>query len=164
MDPCRFSVTHAYNSELNTFYKTIPSRFYSEEERTWSFPISVYSIVADGIRTRMPGVSIGVLSKSLVQYLQADSPRHCTAAVKLHLPDFLEDTLLPFQRDGVRFVVQREGRALIADEMGCGKTLTAIGVAAHFRSSWPLLVVAPASVKGVWIDKIFVSCFCCCCF
>lgn len=36
---------------------------------------------------------------------------------------------------------------MIADEMGLGKTLQALGIAHYFRESWPLLIVAPASVK-----------------
>ncbi|RWR76389.1 SWI/SNF-related matrix-associated actin-dependent regulator of chromatin subfamily A-like protein 1 isoform X4 [Cinnamomum micranthum f. kanehirae] len=42
------------------------------------------------------------------------------------MPTFIESKLLPFQRDGVRFVLQHGGRALLADEMGLGKTLQAM--------------------------------------
>ena len=42
------------------------------------------------------------------------------------LPGSLTRALMPFQVDGVAFCVERNGRALIADEMGCGKTITAI--------------------------------------
>ncbi|MEM7515074.1 MAG: SNF2-related protein, partial [Bacteroidota bacterium] len=34
--------------------------------------------------------------------------------------------LLPFQKEGVRYALERGGRCLIADEMGLGKTLQAI--------------------------------------
>ena len=40
--------------------------------------------------------------------------------VKLGVPKKLADTLAPFQRGGVDFVIEKEGRALIADEMGLG--------------------------------------------
>eukprot|EP00897_Mesotaenium_endlicherianum_P001818 jgi/Mesen1/1664/ME000135S00651 len=39
------------------------------------------------------------------------------------LPPKLQSALLPFQREGVRYGVQRQGRCLIADEMGVGKTI-----------------------------------------
>ena len=42
------------------------------------------------------------------------------------LPGSLTRALMPFQVDGVAFCVERNGRALVADEMGCGKTLSAI--------------------------------------
>lgn len=38
------------------------------------------------------------------------------------MPASLERALLPFQREGVRFGIQRRGRALIADEMGAFST------------------------------------------
>ncbi|EKU20440.1 hypothetical protein NGA_2067500, partial [Nannochloropsis gaditana CCMP526] len=44
------------------------------------------------------------------------------------LPRRLLEALAPFQREGVSFVVDREGRGLIADEMGLGKTIQAIAV------------------------------------
>ena len=45
------------------------------------------------------------------------------------LPERLFSALLPFQRDGVKFVLSKNGRACIGDEMGLGKTLQAIAVA-----------------------------------
>ncbi|KAJ7389515.1 Swi SNF matrix associated, actin dependent regulator of chromatin [Desmophyllum pertusum] len=40
------------------------------------------------------------------------------------------------------------------DEMGLGKTLQAISIAYYYRDVWPLLIVAPSSVKFSWIDEI----------
>ena len=51
-----------------------------------------------------------------------------------------------------RFCVRRGGRGLIADDMGLGKTLQAIAVMSYYREDWPLLVVCPSSVKGVWAE------------
>ncbi len=41
------------------------------------------------------------------------------------LPPRLEARLMAFQRAGVRFALERGGRALIGDEMGLGKTVQA---------------------------------------
>ena len=41
------------------------------------------------------------------------------------IPAKLEERLMDFQREGVRFALARGGRALIADEMGLGKTVQA---------------------------------------
>lgn len=71
------------------------------------------------------------------------------------LPPHLESALLPFQREGVRFGLERGGRCLIADEMGVGKTVQAIALAACYRcDSWPLLVVCPASLRLVWAEEL----------
>ncbi len=57
------------------------------------------------------------------------------------LPELLWNTLMPFQKQGVEFIVSRNGRAMIADEMGLGKTLQALAAAIYFRAAWPLLIV-----------------------
>eukprot|EP00051_Salpingoeca_urceolata_P018895 m.269365 g.269365 ORF g.269365 m.269365 type:complete len:1204 (+) comp19302_c0_seq2:210-3821(+) len=66
----------------------------------------------------------------------------------------LMDRLLDYQRAGVEFALQHNGRCLLADEMGLGKTLQAITAMFHFRKAWPLLIVAPASVRGCWMDEL----------
>lgn len=40
---------------------------------------------------------------------------------------------MPFQKEGVAFVINRYGRACICDEMGLGKTLQAIAVACYYE-------------------------------
>ncbi|XP_075656341.1 uncharacterized protein LOC142626404 isoform X2 [Castanea sativa] len=59
-----------------------------------------------------------------------------------------------FERDGVRFVLQHGGRVLLADEMGLGKTLQAIAVSACIRDSWPVLILAPSSLRLHWASTI----------
>lgn len=65
-------------------------------------------------------------------------------------------TLLPlfgFQNVGVEFVLAAGGRALVADEMGCGKTVQAIGASLVMRDQWEagrILTLCPASLKINW--------------
>jgi SWI/SNF-related matrix-associated actin-dependent regulator 1 of chromatin subfamily A len=47
---------------------------------------------------------------------------------------------------GVEFALARSGRVLIADEMGLGKTVQALSIACAI-DAWPLLVVAPATLR-----------------
>jgi SNF2 family DNA or RNA helicase len=54
------------------------------------------------------------------------------------------------QRDGVRFILSQKGRCLIADEMGVGKTLQALLAMWFYRAEFPLLVVCPSTLRGVW--------------
>ncbi|CAK0901861.1 unnamed protein product [Prorocentrum cordatum] len=61
--------------------------------------------------------------------------------------------LQPFQRDGVRRVLQLRGRCLLADEMGCGKTPQALAVLAAYEE-WPVLVVCPASMRLAWAEEM----------
>lgn len=57
--------------------------------------------------------------RAAAQRLRDESARYA------ELPDKLQKTLLPYQREGVRAALQRSGRCLIGDEMGLGKTLQA---------------------------------------
>ncbi|KAL9962457.1 hypothetical protein ACROYT_G031561 [Oculina patagonica] len=70
------------------------------------------------------------------------------------LPRPLRKALLDFQKEGVKFGIRKQGRCLIGDEMGLGKTLQAISIAYYYKDAWPLLIVAPSSVKFSWIDEI----------
>ena len=49
------------------------------------------------------------------------------------LPASLRQQLLPFQRAGVRYSLARQGRILLADEMGVGKTVQALALAACYQ-------------------------------
>ncbi len=61
--------------------------------------------------------------------------------------------LYPYQREGVEFLLNTGGRAILADEMGLGKTVQALAVA-EMIEPWPVVVVAPKSLLGVWRDEI----------
>lgn len=58
--------------------------------------------------------------------------------------------LFPYQQTGVRRAIHRyEGRCLLADEQGLGKTVQALFIAR--TAGWfPTLVVCPASLKSNW--------------
>lgn len=60
------------------------------------------------------------------------------------------DKLFPFQREGVEFILRRNGRGLIADEMGCGKTVQALAIAEAFRDEWPVVILVPPVMRDVW--------------
>merc|ERR1712129_362079 len=62
----------------------------------------------------------------------------------------LPPRLLPYQLEGVRFGVGRNGRCLIGDEMGLGKTLQALAITAQYKEEWPVLIVCPSSLRWVW--------------
>ncbi|ETO18059.1 hypothetical protein RFI_19236, partial [Reticulomyxa filosa] len=70
------------------------------------------------------------------------------------LPKKLRDCMYPFQREGFAFALSKSGRCLIADEMGCGKSIQAIAVAYHYRSYWPLLIVTPSSLRLTWESEL----------
>jgi SNF2 family DNA or RNA helicase len=66
--------------------------------------------------------------------------------------DVLDETLRPYQREGVSFLFRNEA-ALLADEMGLGKTvqtIIAIRLMVERSSSTRCLIVAPTSLSLNW--------------
>ncbi|NWW75037.1 ZRAB3 endonuclease, partial [Climacteris rufus] len=70
------------------------------------------------------------------------------------LPERLRKQLLPFQKKGIIFALQRSGRCMIADEMGLGKTIQAIAISYYYKNEWPLLIVVPSSLRYPWVDEM----------
>ncbi|ESN96326.1 hypothetical protein HELRODRAFT_189194 [Helobdella robusta] len=71
------------------------------------------------------------------------------------LPKKLRKNLMEFQKEGILFGLEKQGRCWIADEvMGLGKTLQGLSVAYHYKHEWPLLIVVPSSLKLQWVDEI----------
>ncbi|NYZ11616.1 DEAD/DEAH box helicase [Azospirillum sp. RWY-5-1] len=61
--------------------------------------------------------------------------------------------LRDYQRAGVEFVLRHQGRAVVGDEMGTGKTAQVI-VALRATGARRFLVIAPKNAVGVWMREI----------
>ena len=61
--------------------------------------------------------------------------------------------LLPFQEKGVRKLIHFNGRTLLADEQGLGKTITSLYYQVRYGTGWPIVVVCPAIAKYVWDNE-----------
>ncbi len=81
--------------------------------------------------------------------------KQAIAEGRLHL-DRLTTTLWPFQREGAAHLVA-QGRAMLADDLGLGKTVQALAaceaLCAHGEAD-RVLVVAPASVVDGWAREV----------
>ena len=70
------------------------------------------------------------------------------------MPKNLYSKLYRFQKQGIAFGIGKYARLLIADEMGVGKTVQAIGLSSYYINEWPVLVICPSSLKFAWRDEI----------
>ncbi|MED6183440.1 hypothetical protein PIB30_037953, partial [Stylosanthes scabra] len=144
-----------YDQVVIAAFRRIPRAAWNAKERLWMFPPSSLS-EAEKVLGELPNYNVQVekldplvhrafVSASAVPDLRDRYDR---------IPSYIESKLLPFQREGVRFILQHGGRALLADEMGLGKTLQAIAVASCIQDSWPVLVLAPSSLRLQWASMI----------
>lgn len=58
--------------------------------------------------------------------------------------------LMPFQEEGVEMIYNFRGRALLADQMGLGKTLQSLCWLARTPKHRPVVILCPASMKYTW--------------
>jgi SWI/SNF-related matrix-associated actin-dependent regulator 1 of chromatin subfamily A len=77
------------------------------------------------------------------------------AALGKRIPAALLEQMFPFQREGVAFGVRCGGRLLLGDDMGLGKCIQAIALAAYYAAEdWPLLIVCPSSMRLTWKNEL----------
>ncbi|KAI7838398.1 hypothetical protein COHA_007802 [Chlorella ohadii] len=144
-----------HHEAVSAALKRLPGGQWDPKSRHWRFPLSQHDRLVQALQALTSvRVRLEPLHPLVTAVLRAassnpdDSDRYCT------LPKDLEQQLMPFQREGVKFALRRGGRVLIGDEMGLGKTVQAIAVAAAYRDEWPLLIIAPSSLREAWADAL----------
>ncbi|KAM3856911.1 SWI/SNF-related matrix-associated actin-dependent regulator of chromatin subfamily A-like protein 1 isoform 1-T2 [Vipera latastei] len=153
----RFEVDIGYAASIVGVFKQVNSRIYDMKTRKWNFLLEDYLRLMELVKS-LPEVQLKPLPKPVLMafvtqfeksLLKAEDPLE---ADLVGVDPKLVTSLLPFQREGVNFAISRGGRLLLADDMGLGKTIQAICIAAYYRKEWPLLVVAPSSVRYTWAE------------
>jgi len=122
---------------------SLTSATLSADRRSWLFPLSCHG---DVVTSLAKFGKVDPIPKWVFGLLE-ESARHKQGELDVAR---LPPKLLPYQLEGVRFGVGRNGRCLIGDEMGLGKTLQALAIAAQYREELPVLVVCPSSLRWVW--------------
>ncbi|XP_078259361.1 SWI/SNF-related matrix-associated actin-dependent regulator of chromatin subfamily A-like protein 1 isoform X2 [Rhinoraja longicauda] len=150
---CEVEIT--FHAEVLAVFKRVNSRNYDMKTRKWSFLLEDYKLLVEEL-LKISGVQVEPLPRGVLEVFLPQFEKTCPDPVAIPEADLsdvdckLVESLMPFQRDGVNFAISREGRLLLADDMGLGKTLQAICIAAVYRKEWPVLVVAPSSVRFTW--------------
>ncbi|XP_047227162.1 SWI/SNF-related matrix-associated actin-dependent regulator of chromatin subfamily A-like protein 1 [Girardinichthys multiradiatus] len=153
----KFEVDILYHADVIATFKQMPTKNYDMTTRKWSFSLEDYKRLMD-LLSGIAGVEVEPLPRPVIQAFAARFDG--SEAKSLDVPETdlssidptLTSSLMPFQKEGVNFAVSKQGRLLLADDMGLGKTVQAICIAAYYRNEWPLLVVAPSSVRFTWAE------------
>uniref|UniRef100_A0A8C6Y019 SWI/SNF-related matrix-associated actin-dependent regulator of chromatin subfamily A-like protein 1 n=1 Tax=Naja naja TaxID=35670 RepID=A0A8C6Y019_NAJNA len=153
----RFEVDIGYAANTVGVFKQVNSRIYDMKTRKWNFLLEDYLKLMELVKS-LPDVQLKPLPKPVIMAFVTQFEKSLSKAADPPEADLigvdpkLVTSLLPFQREGVDFAISREGRLLLADDMGLGKTIQAICIAAYYQKEWPLLVVAPSSVRYTWAE------------
>ena len=136
--------------------KLIPGSLFDPSVEQWHLPVSWAAAV--GLRGVF-GLELQVgphLNNWAAQYIERVVSPALHLRPAMEVPDLMESEhlLYPFQRVGVRFL-ETVGSALLADDMGSGKTIQIIRAIARMQPmSRPVLIVCPNSMKFTWRDEI----------
>jgi hypothetical protein len=114
-----------YCPELNDLFQSKPREmcYYDNQFKMWIFDFTYYETIVSSILALQLN---SFLLKELPKFLQVGLKNYLVSINRvpfvheddLEIVQELKDTLLPFQLEGVKFVVARGGKALIGDEMG----------------------------------------------
>ena len=145
----------AYHAPLIEIFKSIASGQYNSKTRVWSFALHDHDLLLQKSRGLAPGLSVTPLPTFVRDTFRKQSDASAHLSIDLsRVEPHLRDQLMPFQKEGVQYGISRQGRVMIADDMGLGKTVQALGLASHYRDAWPLVIIAPSSMRFGIRDKI----------
>lgn len=130
-------------SHLDTPYmKTIPGMRYDKRRKVWKIKNNRQAFAA----LKDLDTERECFGKQVTEEIKQALRRNNTNPIKNH------DHLYPFQNAGVRFLAGAKC-ALMADEMGTGKTVQSL-TAVELEKAYPALVVCPNSLKHNWAREV----------
>ena len=136
---------------INRIKREIDGRKYNAAHKAWEFPV-----VNIGKVVEIFGGNVKLSKSANTQLLKETKRRKDLDTIRVKEDTDLKiDTLIPlfpFQNVGVEFCNRAGGRAMIADQMGLGKTAQAIGFA--IVNNAKTLIVCPKSVTLQWAEEI----------
>lgn len=138
-------VRFPYDPEKIAAIKTVTGRRWNSEKKFWTVPHT--------------GQAVEVLKRIGLDTPEISTPEMPKAPNRseINMTGFGRQ-LMPFQREGVEFLVSKNGRAIIGDEMGLGKTIQALAYIHANPDKLPALVICPASLKLNWAREAQVAC------
>lgn len=100
--------------------------------------LPAFTVVTDGVKE----------ARQEQDAREAELKKPIPEVAKQLAPEF---KLFPYQNEAVRFLQEKDGKALVGDEMGLGKTLQSLAYGA--AEGKRMLVVVPKVVRRTWIQE-----------
>ncbi|XP_059617223.1 SWI/SNF-related matrix-associated actin-dependent regulator of chromatin subfamily A-like protein 1 [Phlebotomus argentipes] len=154
----RFGVTLSnFDQAVNDAMKMIASRSFNQEQKVWSFLLKDYKNFLKAMEPLAHKVTVEHLPPFILKLFSGQkesTDMRMDMSFLSSIEPKLADALMDFQKEGVRFAIEKQGRCIIADEMGLGKTYQALAVADFYRDDWPVLICTTAITRDAWAAKV----------
>lgn len=170
----RVAIESPYNYDFVEAVKALPNRLWMclecgkaakpkcedhpKGRHVWTVPLDRADEVKALVKKHYPD-ALHRCTRQLVEALNVEGKKvkaaEASVAPVMELPG---GTLYPFQSAGVRYLEVSDGRAIIADEQGLGKTVQAIAYArrnVNLDGGDMVLYVVPSNVKFNWASELF---------
>ena len=136
-----------YNAGLVDIIRSIPERSWSPRSKVWFWPATPSNMSA--VLAKLSPLDFKT-DESVNEYKRSLTER---LAMSRSLDGGSLPGMYPFQVAAVKFARETGYRVLVADAMGCGKSVEAIAIALD-AGKFPALVVCPSAVKRHWEEHI----------
>ncbi|CCW60465.1 unnamed protein product [Phytomonas sp. EM1] len=138
---------------LTSFSLSLRTQMLKNTNNRFSVPLELLSFLIDELQA----ISCYPFGKYLISQPSRELVSIMNSSPK-ELPDYslpvdLQAVLHKHQIEGLEQILRFGGRALLADEMGVGKTLEALA-AVSVLNAFPLLLVTPSALKVMWAEEI----------
>jgi SWI/SNF-related matrix-associated actin-dependent regulator 1 of chromatin subfamily A len=144
----KFHVHFAYDRDLISKIRDIPTAKWSKEDGCWRVDTAAAQELTEFIRTTSALVNGQALT--ILKGVKEDYAKIALSSAKdadIEIPTLM-GTLRPFQKAGIVYALQAR-RTFIADEMGLGKTVQAIATL-EVAGTFPAVIVCPSILKSNW--------------
>jgi len=151
----RVAVSFAYDEYLVTVIKRLKSRSWDGERKTWLIPMTPVDIemAIASFRAENCVLEVGDEIRALMEEGKVSYQESRAETAEIVIPTKLE--LYPFQRAGVKWTDDHNGRVLIADEMGLGKTPQSLGyLVLRPEKALPAIILVPSNVRVTWYRAV----------
>lgn len=150
-----------YDKVIVEMIKKIYGRKWKPEEKVWEIPLSsipeLFKFIEEIEDTFINSIEIKIDKGIKEKFLELEKMKKLSNAefsIKKDFPVPEGLRYYQFQKAGIEWLERTNGRALVGDEMGTGKTVTSIGWLNLHPEIRPVLIICPSSVKYNWRNEI----------
>lgn len=161
LDSKTIKIEFRYDEKIKDAIREIPGRRFEPSGKYWTCPPSkeAFEILTQNGFELDEGVT-SLLSNARSKKTKVETEPKKTVVDIQEIKEKLtvmKKKLYPYQEEGVAFIEEHNGRALIGDEMGLGKTLQALAWLAIHPEKRPAIILVPAHLKLNWEREIHSS-------